>query len=114
MIEEADTFFWQALVLPENHRIASNPSPFGLQTRQIRAVRGICGSLGTAPPALGVPCGFGSVHPEVRWFQFYGNQRGGRALPRNCLTCREDLCLQFTNGLKMLLGPEGLCKSFPN
>jgi hypothetical protein len=37
MIEEADTSFWQALVLPENHRIASSPSPFGLLTKQTRA-----------------------------------------------------------------------------
>jgi hypothetical protein len=87
MIEEADTFFWQALVLPENPRIASNPSPFGLQTRQIRAGRGICGSLDTTHPALGVPCGFGSRHPAAKWFLFYGNLRAGKAL------ASEDLCI---------------------
>ena len=82
MNEAGDTSFWQALVLPENPRIASSPSPFALPTKQIRAAHGICGSLDTRRPASGVPCGFGSGHPEARWFRFYGNQRAGRALPR--------------------------------
>jgi hypothetical protein len=86
MSEAIDTSFWQVLVLPENPRIASNPNPSDLQTTQIRAERGIYGSLGIESLGSEALSGFGSGHPEAMWFRFYGNQRAGRALPRKYLT----------------------------
>jgi hypothetical protein len=80
MNEAIDTSVWQVQVLPENLRIASSPSPFGLQTKQIRAGHGICGSLDTRPPAAEALSGYGLGHPAAKWFRFYGNLRAGRAL----------------------------------
>jgi hypothetical protein len=89
MSEAADTSFWQVPVLPESHRIASNPSPFGLQTRQIRAERGICESLGIKIPAREVHPGFDSGHPATMWCPFYENLRAGRAWAFEYLEIRE-------------------------
>jgi hypothetical protein len=79
MNEAVDTSFWQVQVLLESLRIASNPSPFGLQTRRIRAEREICASLGIKNPAREVHSGCGSGHPAARWFRFYENLHAGRA-----------------------------------
>jgi hypothetical protein len=75
-----DTSFWQVPVLPWNLRIASNPSPFGLQTRQIRAGLGIFESLGIKTLAREVHLGFGSGHPAARWCRFYENLHASKAL----------------------------------
>jgi hypothetical protein len=75
-----ETSFWQVQDLPLNPQIASNPSPFDLQTRQIRAERGICASLGIKNPAREVHSGCGSGHPAARWFRFYENLHARKAL----------------------------------